>query len=89
MKIKKMEIGTFSLKKYLFLFFKGHLNNGLSIDQTEELLLDILCEVEEIFDKTKYNEMTGKFNRKDYPYIFNKDGEQIGSKEEEYKDDSR
>ena len=49
--ITKIKVDTSNLKKHLFLFIKGHMDNGLSIDQAEELLLNVLCEVEELFDK--------------------------------------
>lgn len=81
MKIKKMKVGEFNLKKYLFLYFKGHLNNGLNLGQIDNMLKLVVYEVFQLFLLNKY-----QVDKKDYPYAFDKNGEQIGGKVEDYED---
>ncbi len=89
MKIKKMEVGEFNLKKYIFLYIKGHLNNGLTLGQIEDMLKLIVYEVTTIFLTRRFELMCSEHDiaKEKYPYIFDKNGEQIGCKEEDYKDD--
>ncbi len=88
MKIKKMKIGTNNLKKYLFLFIKGHLGNGCTFGEVDDLLTPIIKEMFGIFLLKKSDFWSVKKNLADiYPFMFDKDGEQIGGKEEEYLDD--
>ena len=79
MKIEKLEINDKHLKKYLFLFIKGHLSNGLKFGQVDDMLELILYEVNQLFLLNKY-----QVDPKDYPYAFDKNGEQIGCKVEDY-----
>jgi len=89
MKIKKMKVGTNNLKKYLFLFIKGHLNNGLTLGEVDDILTPIVKEIFGIFLLRQSDTMTWKRDFKDiYPFLYNKNGEQIGSKEEEYLDEA-
>ena len=81
MKIKKIEVGNNNLKKYMFLFIKGHLNNGLLMGQIMDMLDDIQKEVVELFLKRKREVDV----EKDYPYLLDSKGEQIGQTVEEYK----
>ena len=81
MKIKKMRVGEFNLKKYLFLYFKGHLNNGLNLGQIDDMLKLVVYEVFQLFLLNKY-----QVDKKDYPYAFDKNGEQIGGKVKDYED---
>ena len=79
MKIKKMKVGEFNLKKYLFLYFKGHLNNGLTLGQIDDMLKLVVYEVFQLFLRTKY-----EVNKEDYPYAYSENGEQIGGEVEDY-----
>ena len=90
MKIKKTEVGINNLKKYLFLFIKGHLNNGLTLGEVDDILTPIVKEIFGIFLLRQSDTMTWKRDFKDiYPFLYDKYGEQIGSKKEEYKNDRR
>jgi len=87
MKIKKMKVGTNNLKKYLFLYMKGHLNNGLTLGEVDDILTPIIKEIFGLFLLRKSETMTYRRDFKDiYPFLYDKDGEQIGQKEEEYLD---
>ena len=85
MKIKKMKVGTNNLKKYLFLFIKGHLSNGCTLGEVDGLFTPIIKEMFGIFLLRKSDTMTYKkdFNEI-YPFLFDRDGEQIGGKVEDY-----
>ena len=89
MKIKKMKVGTNNLKKCVFLFIKGHLSNGCTLGEVDDLLTPIIKEMFGMFLLRKSDTMTYKkdFNEI-YPFLFDKDGEQIGSKEGEYLDET-
>ena len=80
MKIKKIKIGTFNLKKYLFLYIKGHMSNGLTLGQIEDRLEKIIGGVFKLFYTVKGFEDPSK----EYPYAYDKNGEQIGGKVEDY-----
>jgi hypothetical protein len=82
-KIVKMPIGTNNLKKYLFLFIKGHLGNGLTFGEIDDMLVEVVHGVFDVFLKKKY-----EVSKEDYPYLFDKNGEQIGCKVEDYKDET-
>ena len=75
----KIKVNDFNLKKYLFLFIKGHLSNGLKFGQIDDMLELIIYEVNELFLLNKY-----QVDKRDYPYAFNESGEQIGGKKEDY-----
>lgn len=87
MKIKKMKVGTFNLKKYLFLYMKGHFSNGLMFGEVDDRLDKVVDEVRGLFLMPKSEGMQVSSLEKRYPYIFDKDGNQIGGKVEDYKDD--
>ena len=80
MKIKKTKVGTFNLKKYVFLFTKGHMSNGLTIGQIEDKLVEIIGGVFKLFYTVKGFEDP----KEKYPYAYDKNGEQIGGKVEDY-----
>ena len=77
--MEKIEINTLNLKKYLFLFMKGHLSNGLNFGQVNDMLALVVYEVNQLFLLNKY-----QVDIKDYPYAYNENGEQIGCKKEDY-----
>ena len=54
MKLQKIEVGTNNLKKYIFLFIKGHLNNGDLMGEADDKLEDIINEIEHLFVTSKY-----------------------------------
>lgn len=83
MKIKKIKVGTFNLKKYLFLYVKGHMGNGDTFGQIEDKLERTIQEVFKIFYTVKPFDSDP---RKDFPFAYDKDGNQIGCKKEDYKD---
>ena len=82
MKLQKIEVGTNNLKKYIFLFIKGHLNNGDLMGEADDKLEDIINEIEHLFVTSKYEVNI----EKDYPFLLKEDGEQIGNTIEEYKE---
>ena len=83
MKLQKIEVGTNNLKKYIFLFIKGYLNNGDSMIEADDKLEDIINEIEYLFVTSKYEVNI----EKDYPFLLKEDGEQIGNTIEEYKNE--
>ena len=76
-----MKVGNNNLKKYMFLFIKGHLNNGLLMGDAMDMLDDIQEEMVGLFLKRKWEVDI----KKDYPYLLNNKGEQIGGTVKEYK----
>ena len=80
MKIKKMKVGTFSLKKYIFLFIKGHMGNGDTLGQVEDKLEKIIRDVFKMFYIVKGFEDP----KEKYPFAYDENGEQIGGKVEDY-----
>ena len=83
MKLQKIEVGTNNLKKYIFLFIKGHLNNGDLMGEANDKLEDIIDEIEHLMVTSKYEVNI----EKDYPFLLKEDGEQIGNAIEEYLDE--
>lgn len=70
----------FDLRKQLFLFFKLCLNDGLTLGVADDKLTKITVDVCGLFLKKKW-----EVSKEKYPYAFDKNGEQIGCKMEDYK----
>ena len=64
----------------MFLYIKGHMSNGLTLGQIEDKLELVAQEVFKMF----YTVKNFSDPKEKYPYAYNKNGEQIGGKVEDY-----
>lgn len=82
--MNKLKVNDPHLKRCLFLYIKGHLSNGLTLGQIDDMLKIVVYEVSQLFLKTKAETSYDHRPKEDYPYVFNEGGEQIGGKVEDY-----